>query len=288
MVDCGGYTGSTGIANGEGGALSAPDSRSAPAVRLAATRPIYARVVALQDATPDIRIIRLTLVTGGPFRFAAGQYARVTFNEHRPRLYSIASSPEDDFVEFHIRHSASAGAGAYVARQLRLGDGVWLEGPFGDAWLRPSHRGPILAIAGGSGLAPIKSIVETALRLGMTQDIRLYFGARDERDIYLEAWFRDLEARHPHFQFIPVLSEPSAPTRRRVGTVIDAMAADLGSVEDLDVYLAGPEAMVEAGCAKLLAAGVRADRIFADGARVASGAQTAATEPGADGSTTRV
>lgn len=243
---------------------------------------MYARVVALHDATPDIRIIRLSLVSGGPFRFAAGQYARVTFNEHRPRPYSMASCPDDEFIEFHIRHSASAGAGAYVARQLRLGDGVWLEGPFGDAWLRRGHRGPILAIAGGSGLAPIKSIVETALRLGMTQDISLYFGVRDENDIYLESWFRDLEARHPGFRFIPVLSEPSSPTRRRVGTVIEAMAADLHRVDDLDVYLAGPEAMVEAGRAVLLAAGVAAERIFADAA--AASPRVAAGEGGSRGS----
>ncbi len=183
-----------------------------PPVTLSQSRPIFCRVVGLDEATRDIRIVRLEVESGGPFRFAAGQYARVTFGEQRPRDYSMANRPDDPLLEFHVRRSSTAGASAYVARGLRIGDGVRVEGPFGSSWLRLDHPGPILAVAGGSGLAPIKSIVETAIGSNIREPIHLYFGARDEGDIYLEPHFHGLAARFPGFRFVPVLSDPVAPT----------------------------------------------------------------------------
>lgn len=235
-----------------------------PPVRLAHSRPMFCRVVGLEEATADIRVVRLEIVTGGPFRFEAGQYARVTFGDQRPRDYSMASAPEAAGLEFHVRHASTAGASAYVARQLRIGDGVWVEGPFGDAWLRRDHTGPILAVAGGSGLAPIKAIVEAAVAAGMRQPIDVYFGARDEADIYLEAHFRALARHHPRLRFEPVLSEPARPTHRRTGLVADAVAADLGDPRGLKAYLAGPPPMVEAARAMLRARGLADADIHAD------------------------
>ena len=100
---------------------------------------------------------------------------------------------------------------------LKTGDELRVEGPFGFFLLRDGHRGPIVALAGGSGLAPIRSIVGEALRRNMPQDIRLYFGARDERDLYLLDEFAALAARHSNLHFIPVLSEPRGETARRTG-----------------------------------------------------------------------
>jgi CDP-4-dehydro-6-deoxyglucose reductase/ferredoxin-NAD(P)+ reductase (naphthalene dioxygenase ferredoxin-specific) len=225
---------------------------------------MFCRVVELIDATPDIRIVRLEIVSGGPFRFQAGQYARVTFGEHRPRDYSLGSGPDDEILEFHIRHSSTGGASAYVARELRIGDGVWVEGPYGEAFLRQDHRGPILAIAGGSGLAPIKSIVVTALRLGTPSPIHLYFGARDEGDVYLEDYFLGLARLWPHFHYRVLLSEPSQPTARPVGTPVDAVAADFSGLEGFKAYIAGPPALVEAAVQLVLGLGLGAADVHAD------------------------
>jgi CDP-4-dehydro-6-deoxyglucose reductase/ferredoxin-NAD(P)+ reductase (naphthalene dioxygenase ferredoxin-specific) len=248
---------------------------------LSRSRPMFCRVVGLEEATPDIRIVRLEIVTGGPFRFAAGQYARLTFGERRPRDYSMASCPDDPLLEFHVRYASAGGASAYVARELRIGDGVWVEGPFGEAWLRRDHRGPILAIAGGSGLAPIKSIVETAVRAGLRQPMHVYFGARDEDDIYLEQHFRELAALHPGLRFVPVLSEPAGQTERRVSTVVAAVAADIRSFAGMKAYLAGPPAMVEAGVLLLRAAGLPAADIHADPFYPMADAQNAPAAPAA-------
>jgi naphthalene 1,2-dioxygenase ferredoxin reductase component len=227
-------------------------------------RYLTCRVVALDDATHDIKRLRLAIEAGGPFSFSAGQYAALTFAGQAPRDYSMANRPDEPELEFHIRRSASGGASTYVAERLRIGDQVKVEGPFGSSFLREKHTGPILAIAGGSGLAPIKSIVESALAAGMAQPIDLYFGVRTERDLYLEEHFRELEARHGNFRFIPVLSAPEGVTARRTGFVHEAACADHADLDGAKAYLAGPPVMVEAATAALLARGMRRQDIHAD------------------------
>jgi naphthalene 1,2-dioxygenase ferredoxin reductase component len=227
-------------------------------------RYLTCRVVALDDATHDIKRLRLAIEAGGPFSFSAGQYAALTLAGQAPRDYSMANRPDEPGLEFHIRRSASGRASAYVAERLRIGDQVKVEGPFGSSFLREKHTGPILAIAGGSGLAPIKSIVESALAAGMAQPIDLYFGVRTERDLYLEEHFRELEARHGNFRFIPVLSAPDGATTRRTGFVHEAACADHADLDGAKAYLAGPPVMVEAATAALLARGMRRQDIHAD------------------------
>lgn len=227
-------------------------------------RQLTCRVAGLEQATHDIRIVRLEIAGGGPFSFSAGQFAQVTFAGLPPRDYSMANRPDQPGLEFHIRQLGGGTASVYAATQLALGDRVTVEGPFGTSYLRERHTGPILAIAGGSGLAPIKSIVETALARGMAQPIRLYFGVRDARDLYGEPAMAALAAAHPNFQFIPVLSTPSGPTARRTGFVHHAVAAELGDTDGMKAYLAGPPAMVEAATALLAERGLRREDLHAD------------------------
>ena len=227
-------------------------------------RKMTCRVAELVDATHDIKIVRLEVGEGGPFGFSAGQYARLVFHGLPPRDFSMASRPGESPLEFHIRLTPGGAVSAYVATELRAGDEVRVEGPYGLAHLRESHRGPILALAGGSGLAPVKSIVETALANGMPQGIKLYFGVRDERDLYLENHFTGLAARHPNLGFVPVLSQPSRPTRRRTGLLCDAIAEDFGDVDGCKAYLAGPPVMVESAVAVLRQRGIRDQDCHAD------------------------
>jgi CDP-4-dehydro-6-deoxyglucose reductase/ferredoxin-NAD(P)+ reductase (naphthalene dioxygenase ferredoxin-specific) len=230
-------------------------------------RDLTCRVAAIEDLTHDIKLLRLSIVEGGPFTYSAGQYAALAFAGLAPRDYSMANVTDRDgggAIEFHIRHVAGGASSAHVARGLKPGDTVRVKGPYGSSYLREQHTGPILAIAGGSGLAPIKSIVETALSLGMRQNIRLYFGVRDERDLYLEDHFGQLAARHPNLTFIPVLSSPEQPTRRRMGFVHQAVAQDIAELDGAKAYLAGPPVMVEAATAMLEQRGMRREDIHAD------------------------
>ena len=226
-------------------------------------RLLSTKVVGLDDATHDIKRIRLAIESDGPFDFSAGQFTSVTFESCPPRDYSMANTPDDPILEFHVRHTAGGATGAYVAEKLRRGDSVRVEGPFGSSYLRESHRGPIVAVAGGSGMAPIKSIVETALSKALPQHIYFYFGVRSERDLYLVDHFKALAKKHPTLHFVPVLSEGDGMTMR-CGLVHEAVASDFDEFDGCKAYLAGPPVMVEAATKLFEQRGMRRIDIHAD------------------------
>ncbi|HSE78477.1 MAG TPA: 2Fe-2S iron-sulfur cluster-binding protein [Alphaproteobacteria bacterium] len=232
-------------------------------------RHMHARVVAHDDATHDIKRLRVEIVDGGPFSFTAGQYASLEFSGLPPRDYSMANRPDEPLLEFHIRLIPGGAVTPYVSQRLCAGEMLKVSGPYGTSYLREKHTGPIIALAGGSGLAPIKSIVEAALAQGMRQPIALYFGVRDERDLYFEEHFAALAKRHGNLTFIPVLSEPSESTRRRTGYLADAILRDFAAkgtlaLDGAKAYLAGPPVMVETAMAALAVLGVRKNDCHAD------------------------
>jgi len=227
-------------------------------------RRLDCRVATVERATADIAILRLEMLRGGPFTFSAGQYAALTFAGQPARDFSMANRPEEALLEFHVRAMDGGAVSRFVHANVKAGDPVRVEGPLGLAFLRDLHTGPLVAAAGGSGLAPIKSIVETALKLGLRQPIRLYFGARDEGDLYLLAHFEALAAAHANLTFVPVLSEPAAPTARRTGWLADALAADFATLDGAKLYLAGPPAMVDTVSAAAVRLGVRPEDVHAD------------------------
>jgi CDP-4-dehydro-6-deoxyglucose reductase/ferredoxin-NAD(P)+ reductase (naphthalene dioxygenase ferredoxin-specific) len=244
-------------------------------------RILSCRVIGVDDATHDIKCVRLDIVSGGRFDFSAGQFASVTFDGCPPRDYSMANVPGDPTLEFHVRHGAGGATSAHVRDALKIGDAVRVEGPFGTSHLRESHRGPIIAIAGGSGLAPIKSIVERALALALPQPIHLYFGVRTARDLYLHGHFADLADNHANFHFAPVISEGASGSHRS-GLVHDAVAADFASFDGCKAYLAGPPALVEAATMLLERHGLRRSDIHADAFYTAAEMARAGRKTGAD------
>ncbi len=227
-------------------------------------RRLQCRVVALAAATHDIKRVRLAVDDATPLAFAAGQYARVTFPGAPPRDYSMANTPGDVDLEFHIRRIPGGAATTPIHERLALGDTVTVEGPFGSSYLREKHAGPILCVAGGSGLAPIKAIVETAIAHGMRQPLHVYFGARTERDLYLVDHFEALQARNANLAFTPVLSEARQPGKRRTGFVSDAVGQDMRDFDGWKAYVAGPLAMVDAAMAVARARALRPEDLHAD------------------------
>ena len=220
-------------------------------------------VTGLEDLTHDIKLLRITPMDGAALHFAAGQYAQIGFDGHPARSYSMASRQGDSSLEFHIRRVLGGATSEYVHGALRIGDKAGLEFPLGSSFLRQHHSGPILCIAGGSGLAPIKSIVETALSHGMRQPIHVYFGVRAERDLYLVDHFQALARQNPHLAFTPVLSE-APPTQHRRGFVTQAIAADLADLDGWKAYIAGPPPMVDAAMEATFARGLRKEDMHAD------------------------
>ncbi|CAN7685686.1 2Fe-2S iron-sulfur cluster-binding protein [Aminobacter sp. LjRoot7] len=222
-----------------------------------------AQVVSINRMTHDILAIHLALADRAAFRFAAGQYLSLTVPGAPARSYSMASRPNEELVELHIRAVPGGLTSGRIHASLATGDKVRIEGPSGSAYLREAHAGPIVALAGGSGLAPIKSIVETALLSGMGQPIHVYFGARAEHDLYLVEHFRALERRFPNLTLVLVLSQ-TVSAGWRSGFVSDALAEDHRDLAGAKAYVAGPPAMVDACMAILGELGVPTDDIHAD------------------------
>jgi len=242
------------------------------------SRVMQCRVVDLGFATHDVLQLRLAVESGGPYTFSAGQFAKLqfAFAAATPRDYSMANRPDEPVLEFHIR-CISGGVSGHIPSHLKHGDLVRVSGPFGTSYLREQHPGPLIAIAGGTGLAPIRSIVATALAKGPDRELHVYFGVRGERDVYGEAELRAWQALHPNLEVHIVLSDETGQDdaqggkgsydggrARRYGLVTDAVRADFAHFNRFQAYLAGPPAMVDAATELLLAGGIAARDIHAD------------------------
>ncbi len=223
-----------------------------------------ATVTEIASPTPEVRVVRMGFDPGESLRFEAGQYVRLWFDALPARDYSLGNRPDQPSLEFHIRVSSDKGVGRYVREHLRIGEQVGVAGPFGDAFLRRDHRGPILAVAGGTGVVAIQSIVETALAGGMRQPVYAYWGTRTDDDLYSLSRFRDLAARHGNLKLICAVAEPAAASPHRRGNVSDAVAADFPSVAGFKAYVTGPPAMVTATQEILLSRGLDARDLHTD------------------------
>lgn len=232
----------------------------------AAVEPAYdvsGAVTEVNDLTHDIKRVLISLDAREPLVFEAGQYAHIRFEGAPGRSYSMANTPGQEGLEFHIRRVPGGMTSGHVHGALRVGDRVRLDLPLGSSFLRQHHPGPMLCVAGGSGLAPIQSIVETALAQGMEQPIHVYFGARAERDLYRIEHFQALARGRPGLAFTPVLSDSPTPAYR-AGLVTQAVAHDLPDLKGWKAYVAGPPSMVDATMATAFAAGLRRDDMHAD------------------------
>lgn len=219
------------------------------------SRVMRCRVLALESLTHDIKGLRLAIEAGGPYQFSAGQYAEVEFAPGLSRHYSMANTPDEIELSFHVRHMPGGRTSRHVATRLKAGDRVKVSGPLGVSYLRDGHQGPVLLVAAASGLAPIESILRTLLGRGYDAPVALFFGASSVRDAYHRSLLEEFAVRHSNFSFQIVLGEEA---------VHDAVGSGLGRTQDLMCYLAGPPPMVEATRALLAARGVPARQIHAD------------------------
>ena len=237
--------------------------------------PVSCCVAELERVTSDIRVLKIAPADGAVFNWRAGQYASFTFADRDPRDFSIANVSGSGVIEIHVRRSGSGGVSDAICDEVSIGDAVSVDGPFGAGYFREQHEGPVVAIAGGTGLAPMKSIVESALRSGFNKDIHLYFGVRDATEIYLERYFIGLTREYSNFRFVTVVADINDNSGRRRGMVGDAVAADFQLLYGHQIYLAGPPAMVKACRRMLKLKSVPNHDIFTDVAEMV------ANEPGA-------
>ena len=225
-------------------------------------RIVKATVVSIEDLTHDIK--RLVLRPAKPVEFSPGQYVQLQFTPEHARPYSMAGLTGDGLFEFHVRLVPDGRVTGYIAHDLKIGDAVKVSGPLGSAYLRRKHEGPMLCVAGGTGLAPILSILRGAVEQGMTNPVHLYVGVRSPRDIYGMVWLYGLKRQHPGLTVHIVVTSGGNPAVHRCGLVTDAIEQDHGDLSDWRAYLCGSPPMVEAATVVARRKGLSAEHIYAD------------------------
>jgi len=218
----------------------------------------------LTKVTDDIYILNLKINSEEEFKFKAGQYAELYFGQCKEKHFSMANPPSTNELEFHIKTLDGGEVSDYVKNTLEVGETIKVKGPFGNAYLRDSHKGPIIAVAGGTGLAPILSIIQSSQDIKMKQPIQVYYGAQSEKDLYFVKQFEEMIQNNKNLSFFPVVMEPSKRKELRSGLVTDAVIENIKNFDGYKAYLAGPPKMVEAAEKILFSNGIRKVDVHSD------------------------
>jgi CDP-4-dehydro-6-deoxyglucose reductase len=244
----------------------APGAQPAPVHRYGG------RVVALERLAPDVMKVMLRVDDGGKLRWHAGQYINVLLDDGQKRSFSFATAPADTgTIELHIRLIEGGAFTPRVFSTMKAGDYLRFEGPLGSFHLREDGVKPILFVAGSTGFAPVKSMLEHAFSTGLKRNMVLYWGVRRRRDLYAAELCTRWQSEHPNFMFVPVLSEPQPEDAwtGRTGLVHTAILADHPDLSSHQVYACGSVQMVEAVAPALTARGLSPDDCFSDAFRLA-------------------
>ncbi|MEO7200200.1 MAG: CDP-6-deoxy-delta-3,4-glucoseen reductase [Dokdonella sp.] len=212
-------------------------------------------------------VVRLTLLTvrGERMRRLPGQYLDVLLDDGKRRAFSIANAPHTgNELELHVRHVAGGGFTSFAFNELQHGAILRVEGPLGTFVPREDSERPILMMAGGTGFAPVKALIEHFLHLGSRRSISLYWGARAARDLYLSGLPQRWADQHPNFHFIPVLSDSEHAGGMRCGLVHEALLEDHPDLSGFDIYMSGPPSMIDAGRRSFVQAGLPEDHLYYD------------------------
>ncbi len=202
-----------------------------------------AKVVKINRVSSDVIILLLKTPSGDSMQFLAGQYIDLSYPNFEPRSFSIANTPNNKGeIELHIRLIDHGQFTQFIFNELKEKTLLQLEGPKGSFYFRDNNR-PIIMIAGGTGLGPIKSIIEQIIN-DYKQPIMLYWGVRDEVDLYTnlpQKW----ADKYQYLSFVPVLSKPNKKWQGRIGFVHKAVLGDYQDLSNYDIYACGPPIMVE-------------------------------------------
>jgi CDP-4-dehydro-6-deoxyglucose reductase, E3 len=224
------------------------ECRTIGAAKDIAVRLLPCRVQKLEKVADDVMIVQLKLPANERLQFLAGQYIDFLLKGGERRSFSMANAPHaDEFLELHIRQVAGGSFTDHVFGKMKERDILRLEGPLGSFFLREESDKPIVFVASGTGFAPIKSIIESALHRNITRPMVLYWGARRPKDLYLNSLPKKWASEHPHFRFVPVISEarPEDQWSGRSGFVHRAVMEDLPDLSGHQVYACGVPIMVD-------------------------------------------
>ena len=244
--------------------------REIEAVRDIQVRMLPARVAEKTRLTDNVVRLRLRLPAAQRLQFLAGQYVDVLLAGGKRRAFSIASCPSlENEIELHIRHVEGGDFTSFVFDDLQERDILRLEGPLGNFFIRNDEPlRPMILMGGGTGFAPLKSMVENLLEHGDRREIHLYWGARRRDELYLDELPAEWARSHAHISYRRALSEEAStepgPDTPFHGLVHEAVLEDHPDLSGFDVYMSGPPAMIEAAKKAFARHGLLPDRLYYD------------------------
>jgi len=208
------------------------------------------RVTLIEHLTHDVIEMRLKLPVTERLQFLAGQYLDFLLKDGRRRSFSIANTPHNDnYIELHIRHVQDGRFTGRVFDEIQEKDILRIEGPKGSFYIREESHRPSIMMAGGTGIAPIKAMVEYSLATDLKKPIHIYWGAESLRDLYMHDTLIKLANENEHIQYTPVLNKPRSEDNwnGRTGYVHLSVMEDYPDLSEYDLYGSGPPVMVYAG-----------------------------------------
>ncbi|MDQ7784944.1 MAG: 2Fe-2S iron-sulfur cluster binding domain-containing protein [Desulfomonilaceae bacterium] len=225
------------------------------------------------DLTYDIRLFRFQLIEPPHIEYKAGQYIQFQSPEYGDvsesvyRAYSMCGDCKDkDQIELMVRRVPEGIATTYMFDHLRVGEQVVFTGPFGDFYLRDTDR-RMICVAGGSGMAPIRSIMldMTSEQIEKRKPI-FFFGARAKRDLFMVDEWREMEERNKGLTFVPALSspEPDDDWDGETGRVTEVIPRYVEDLSDCEGYLCGSPGLLNACVDLLISLGIPEERIYYD------------------------
>lgn len=211
------------------------------------------QITAIEELTHDIR--RLEIEVEAPFSFRAGHYVDITLLDHGvTRSYSMANPPsEGKKLEFIIKMYPDGAFSSLLRDQLKAGDPLKIKGPYGTCFRRENREGALIMVGGGSGMAPLWSILNDHLENGdHSRPITFFYGARSERDLFYLDKIAEIGKQLPNFRFVPGLSHLSDDSAWEgeqgfIHTVVDRFFKEKGlGAPHMEVYTCGPPPMIDA------------------------------------------
>ena len=221
-------------------------------------------VAAKRLVTPVI-VELLLRPDGPPLRYRPGQYVLLgdPGAELVVRSYSIANAPRrDGLISLLVTRVPVGQVSAWAHDALRPGDRVLVSGPYGSFTAAPGETGPMLLLAGGSGLAPVRALAEAALRRTTDAQVVLFFSARSERDLIDDERFREWQHRHARFRYLRTLTRAAGPPPS--GRIPAILGDWLPGLSGWRVYVAGAPGFVTACAAAARACGARPGRVLTE------------------------
>ena len=226
---------------------------------------IEARIHAIGALSADVIHLRLELPRDQPVTYVPGQYMNIVLDDGSSRSFSMdCASAKDQVVEFHVRRIAGGHFTERLLPTLQAGAPLSVEIPHGVFCYHEEDWRPLIMVATGTGIAPIKAVLESLLDRDDCPPVSLYWGMRTEEELYIRETIESWKGRLYEFDFVPVLSRAAPNWSGRRGHVQHAVAEDFEDLSEHAIYLCGSPDMIVEAKSLFARQGASIDHIYSD------------------------